>query len=151
MEPSSTTPASTYDRDLDPPRPRLSWAHRPPPIPQQYQRLVANPFLGLFGLIAWFSTMRYALLARSLPLVWLMTVGLAGVVLLLQYHCLDCGATGLLFHWKSHACERVRERQQAGLVRTIRGPNPVYQTFLWAFVLMVAAMLALPMLWNDVP
>jgi hypothetical protein len=111
-------------------------------LPQEYQRLVANPFLALLGLIVWFAALRQALAIRNLPLTGLALFGLVGVGYLLQYHCLDCGATGLLFRWREHACERVRARQRTGQVRRLRGPNPVFQTVLWGYLLTGMAILA---------
>ncbi len=68
-------------------------------------------------------------------------MGLGLVGYLLQYHCLDCGATGRLFRWKWHACPSVRARQQTGRPRRFRGPNPVLQTVLWVYILMGLAIL----------
>jgi hypothetical protein len=138
-------PSPTYDPDLDPPRfhPPGTSGGRPPLIPQEYQRLVANPFLAMLGLIVWFAAFRQALAARNLLLVGLALSGLAVVVYLLQYHCLDCGTTGPLLRWKSHACSRVLARQETGHVRRRRGPNPVFQTILWAYLIAAAAVLVI--------
>ena len=139
MEPLA--PSSTHDPDLDPPRQRPTGPERPPFLPQEYQRLVANPFLALLGLIAGFAAVTKALESRNLPLVGLSLLALCAVGYLLQYHCLDCGTTGLLFRWKSHACERVLVRQQTGRVRRIRGPNPTFQTVLWIYLMIGVAIL----------
>jgi hypothetical protein len=112
-------------------------------LPQEYQRLVANPFLALVGLIAWVAAFRWALNRRSLGAVGPVVFGLVAVFALLQYHCLDCGATGSLFRWKSHACDRVRARQEADQVRRFRGPNPVLQTVLWGYLLAGVAILGI--------
>jgi hypothetical protein len=141
VEPSSPSPTHDRELDLGPPAARPSGNDWPPWVPQQYQRLVANPFLALLGLIVWFAALRWALTARNLWLVGLAVLGLAAVAYLLQYHCLDCGSTGHLFHWKSHACERVRTRQQSGRIRRFRGPNPVFQTVLWGYLLAALAIL----------
>lgn len=103
---------------------------------------MANPFLAVLGLIAWVAALRQALALRNLAAVGLALLGLFVLGYLLQYHCLDCGATGLLFRWKSHACERVRARQQSNQVRRFRGPNPVFQTVLWGYLLAIVAILA---------
>jgi hypothetical protein len=134
-------PSSSHDPDLDPPRRRPSDPGRPPFLPQEYQRLVANPFLAVFGLIVGLGVFWKALELRELPLVALALVALISVAYLLQYHCLDCGSTGLLLRWKSHACERVLARQQANQVRRFRGPNPTFQTVLWGYALLVLAIL----------
>jgi hypothetical protein len=134
-------PSSTHDPDLDPPRGAPA-TYRPPPLPQEFQRLVANPFLALFWLIILFPIFRQALEWKSLPLLGVALLGLFVAGYFLQYHCLDCGATGRLFKWKEHACPSVVARQQAGRVRRFRGPNPVLQTILWGYVLGALAILA---------
>jgi hypothetical protein len=134
-------PSSTHDPELDPPRHRPAGPRRPPFLPQEYQRLVANPFLALLGLIIWFAVFWEALESRNLPLTGLALLALCGVGYLLQYHCLDCGTTGLLFRWKSHACERVLVRQQTGRARRFRGPNPTFQTVLWVYLMIGVAIL----------
>jgi hypothetical protein len=134
-------PPPTHDPDLDPPH-RAASDGRPPFLPQEYQRLVANPFLALVGLIAWFAAIRWALASRN---DWLLALAVAGLVApasLLHYHCLDCGATGILFRWKSHACDRVRARQRIDQVRHFRGPNPDTQTILWGYLVAIVAILA---------
>jgi hypothetical protein len=131
----------TRDRQLDPPARAIAGNGRRL-LPQECQRLVANPFLAIFGLIGWFALMRQALAVRSLPLFGFALLSLGVVILLPQYHCLDCGATGLLIRWKSHACESVRLRQECGQARRIRGPNPWVQTVLWCYLLAALAVLA---------
>ncbi len=61
------------------------------------------------------------------------------VVFLLQYHCLDCGATGRLTRWRDHLCGPVRLRSQAGGPLRVRGLSPVAQTVLWFYVLIIGA------------
>ncbi len=110
---------------------------------RSYQRLVVNPFLALLALIGWVALMRFGyrerillafLLAQVLPVVALFVV---------QYHCLDCGATGRLSRWKDHACESVLARQLAGRPRRFRGPNPRSQMLFWIYGLMALAWYAL--------
>jgi hypothetical protein len=103
---------------------------------------VANPFLAVAGLIAWLAAFRWALTLPTLHAACFTALALVGTPCLLQYHCLDCGATGLLFRWKSHACERVRDRQELDRVRRFRGPNPTIQMILWAYLLAGVAVLA---------
>jgi hypothetical protein len=134
-------PSSTHDPDLDPPRRLPTGPGRPPFLPQEYQRLVANPFLGVFGLIVGLGAFEKAIEWQQFPLLVLALAVLISVAFLLHYHCLDCGSTGLLLRWKSHACERVRARQQANQVRRFRGPNPAFQTILWGYLLFGVAIL----------
>ena len=119
--PRGTAPdAPTHDRDLDfdPPAAGATMARRRP-TPSEYQRLVANPFLAVFWLIVlvrasharpWPS--RSLLASSGSPLAACSALGY-----LLQYHCLDCGPTGLLFRWRSHACPTRLARQQTGRAR----------------------------------
>ncbi len=129
-----------HDSELDPPRfPRPS-----PPLllPQDFQRLLGNPFLALLGLIAWAAALRQVLLARNLTLTLALFASLAGLVFLLQFHCLDCGATGWLFRWRIHTCDHVIARQRSGAVRSFRGPIPTTQVLLWFYLILCAAILA---------
>jgi hypothetical protein len=85
--------------------------------------------------------MRSALEWKSLPLLGVVLLGLILTGYFMHYHCLDCGSTGRLFRWKEHACPSVVARQQAGMVRRFRGPNPYLQTIVWGYVLGVVAIL----------
>ena len=139
VEPRQHPP--THDPDLDPPRPAAGANGRPPLSREEFQRLVANPFLAVFWLIVLFGVLRQALAIKSLVLVGLAICGLLALGHLLQYHCRDCGATGLLFRWKSHVCPSVLARQQTGRARRIRGPNPYTQLVLWIYVLLATGIL----------
>jgi hypothetical protein len=134
---------SSHDPNFDPPRHARpgSNGHPTPLLPQQYQRLVANPFLAVLALVSWGAAMGEGLARRKLWLVMLLAPLPIAFARLLQYHCLDCGATGRLFRWKDHACERVVARQLSGKVRRFRGPNPAFQTILWGYLVIVAAIL----------
>ncbi len=131
--------AREHDPELDPPRrPSL---HLRDPLPEEYQRLVANPFLAVLGLIAWSQMLRLAYDARNPLLLLGVVLSLAGVAYLLHYHCLDCGRTGLLIRWRRHACERVVARRLADRPRRVRGPNPSVQVVLWGYLLLGLAVL----------
>jgi len=131
----------THDPDLDPPRPTARANGRPPLYFEEFQRLVANPFLAVFWLIVLFGVLREALAIKSLALVGVAACGLLALGHLLQYHCRDCGETGRLFRWKSHACPSVLARQQTGRARRFRGPNPYTQLVLWIYVLVCSGIL----------
>jgi hypothetical protein len=134
-----------FDPEFDSHRP---W--RTPPrrilFPEEYQRLVANPFLALVGLMVGVAGLRQAVAARALPLLVMGLIVVAGSVALLHYHCLDCGRTGWIFRWRRHACDRVVERQRAGTVRRFRGPNPTLQLVVWAYILLGLAFLGVVVL-----
>jgi hypothetical protein len=130
--------ASDHDPELDPPRrPSL---HLHDPLPEEYQRLVANPFLAVLGLLIWFQALLLVYDARH-PGLLLVALSVVGLPYLLQYHCLDCARTGLLIRWRQHACERVVARRLADRPRRVRGPNPSIQTVLWGYLLAALAVL----------
>lgn len=117
-------------------------------IPGDHERLVANPFLALAGLLLVLVVADH-LNARVEP-GYRVLVGfglLAAFVRLaprlLHVHCLDCGATGRLSAWGEHACDAVLERRRAGARRLIRGPSPPIQVILWFYLI-----LALVIAWN---
>jgi hypothetical protein len=110
-----------------------------------YQRLVANPFLGLVALGFWLLAAGYAILeVRGLPLVAALVLLFASGFFfryLFHYHCLDCGATGLLQRYRRHSCLSVQDRYRTGRRRRLRLPNPILQFVLWIYVLVALAML----------
>jgi hypothetical protein len=108
--------------------------------------LVANPFLGLVGLVAWFAAVRTWVFNETPSLSTIVLCGLGAVLVvrpLFQYHCLDCGRTGRLTRWREHACERVIARYLAGRPRRLRGPTPGVQTFLWILLSLAGAVAVL--------
>jgi hypothetical protein len=128
-----------HDPDLDPPRrPRVQLRD---PLPEEYQRLVANPFLALLGLIVWFWAIVRAYQLRN-PIVLAVTAASLAVVFFLpQYHCRDCGTTGRLYRWREHACGPVLARRLSDRPRRYRGPNPSIQMTLWLYLLLAVALL----------
>ncbi|WP_406695749.1 hypothetical protein V5E97_32585 [Singulisphaera sp. Ch08] len=129
-----------HDPDLDRPPARVSILLEP--YFEEYQRLISNPFLALAALIPWFVATRMAFLAKHVPSILILLASLVGIAYLLQFHCLDCGATGCLFGWKHHACDRALARQFARRRRRLRGPNPATQTVLWGLIVMIVALLS---------
>jgi hypothetical protein len=121
-----------FDRDLDTPRrraPRISW------IPWGYQRLVVNPSLSALGWIAASALLHASLRSHNLALGMVSLVCFALPIALVQYHCLDCGATGWLREARGHACRRVFERQSDGQDWNWI-PRPWLQLVLWAHLLL---------------
>jgi hypothetical protein len=109
------------------------------PMPEVYLRLVANPFLGAFGLLVWLVLM-YAIYRGvagpfSLMAAVLALASLALLPHLLHYHCLDCGRTGRLSAWRRHICPTVVARRFEGRERIFRGPSPTVQVLLWLWLL----------------
>jgi hypothetical protein len=84
-------------------------------VVRYHQRLIVNPFLALFA--GFLILLLCDVLARlTIPVLIVPTLGLGlvGAYFLLQYHCLDCGTTGLFHHWKQHSCSGIWERWQSG-------------------------------------
>jgi hypothetical protein len=130
---------TTYDPDLDSQTPLVEWDSIEPA--DGYQRLVANPFLAV---LAWLVA--FGLLSESMKrqnLAGFMT----GIILLfvafffLQFHCLDCGATGWLLRSWAHACPAVVTRRQSRLVRRFRGPGLKLQLVAWCIFMTAALVL----------
>jgi hypothetical protein len=124
-----------------------------PPLdaPENYLRLVANPFLGILGFLGWLAALIWTThldIDRELigPLVPIIAVaflfGLWRIGPLFQYHCLDCGATGRLSRWREHLCPASALRRQSGRRRRFRGPPLFAQVVLWLWGLFGAIMLA---------
>jgi hypothetical protein len=111
------------------------------PYFHEHQRLVANPFLALASLIPWMLLFRHVFVARHLGALIGLLALVAVIPCLLQYHCLDCGATGMLFRWRRHACARVLARQVLATRGRFRGPNPTTQTVLWGYAIVIVALL----------
>lgn len=130
-----------YDPEFDPAPARRPFLFSADPY--TYQRLVVNPLLSLLALIGWVALMRFGYRERFLTAFLLAQVLPVLAFFAVQYHCLDCGATGPLSRWKVHACESVVTRQHAGRPRRFRGPNPRSQLLLWIYGLIATAYYAI--------
>jgi hypothetical protein len=132
---------STFDPDLDV-QPRR---HAREPL-EPYQRLVANPFLAVLAWIFIAALVDAAVRSQNLPL-FLTAIGLLFVAFfLLQFHCLDCGATGWVLRYRKHACPPVVARWQSRTVRRFHGPSMKSQLVGWFIVIPSAVVLGLIML-----
>jgi hypothetical protein len=129
-------------RDPDFDRPARTGPRPTAAVARYYQRLVLNPFLAVVGGCLTYAVAR---LDRSAP-AWVLPIVAAGVVgayFLLQYHCLDCGATGWYRGWRRHACPRVCERWGDPFSHGMPlFPSPATQLVLWFAVFVVALMIA---------
>ena len=111
-----------------------------------YQRLVVNPFLALGILSATLALAVYVSrpgnTGRS-PLLPAVLAGLLASYFSLQYHCLDCGATGMVHRWQRHACPKVRERWRTGFDFWAR-PRPTLRTQVafWFLLVLIACFFA---------
>lgn len=105
------------------------------------QRLVANPLLAAVAILGVWVLFRYSLEVRNLYL-FLATI-FAGVVamLLIQYHCLDCGHTGLALRARRHACAAVVHRLRARTEPPALPPTLRFQVKSWVLAAVAAGIL----------
>ena len=130
-----------FDRDLDatPTRPIR-------PLNESitlYQRLIVNPCLAIvviiFGavLYVWANENHFEALTRVEAAFFVLSL------LLLQYHCRDCGKTGSLIAYKSHLCPMVLTRWNERELPRFCGPSVPGQLGIWFILFAAAAILAL--------
>jgi hypothetical protein len=136
--------ASTYDRELDllpQPAPRFSSESL-----EDNRRVIVNPFLAIMSCGLAVALVRAGVQRRSL-LLFLCGIGLLPLaILLIQFHCLDCGATGWLLRSWAHACPAVVTRRQSQRVSPFRRPGLGLQLFAWFIVIMAAFIFGMVML-----
>jgi hypothetical protein len=133
-----------YDRDLDPqPRRSLDPAHV---SIAPYQRLIVNPFLAVLVFVIIVAIALYAIRTEILGLFPFLVILVLLDPFLVQYHCLDCGATGWLIRYRKHGCPTVVARFQLGEHRRFRGPSVKLQLVGWLVSLAAAAVVGLVML-----
>ena len=133
-----------FDRELDPQPP--SWVGQGRDTVVPFQRLVVNPFLAVLVFVMIVALWREGVTRRS-PALFQLGVGLLLVdVFLVQYHCLDCGATGWLLRYRRHACPTVMSRWQRQEWRRFRGPGVRLQLVVWLILVAAVFVLAL-ILW----
>jgi hypothetical protein len=139
----SAEPPTGHDPELV--APRSARRRRAAGVSREYQRLVANPFLALVVFLFAFEAFLSLVTIEGMPALIPASVALASVafpLLVLHYHCLDCGKTGWLFRWKRHGCDTVLARQDSGVRRRLPMPSPTAQTVVWAYVFLGAVLIA---------
>jgi hypothetical protein len=126
------------DSEVDP-QPKRALSGTSEPVEAECQRLVANPFLALLLLICAYESFRKSLGQKNLAL-FIIGICLSLVaILVVQYHCLDCGKTGWFWRASGHACTAVIARRQNWGERRFRGPGLKLQLAGW-FVLLFGAL-----------
>ena len=128
-----------FDHDLDAQPPRRRNANPPDP-PYEYQRLVVNPFLTILAWIIFLGLLCSVVPSQDVAGLAADIVVFGLALLLIQFHCLDCGATGWLVRWQRHACPKVLARWQSRIIRRFHGPRLRIQLIAW-FILVFAALL----------
>jgi hypothetical protein len=123
----------TFDPELDlmPRRPTRRHPERLPP----YQRLIVNPLLVVLSWLIVFAVIRISVANRNMIGFLVAISQMVLSILLVQYHCLDCGKTGWLMGYRSHACPAVAARWGNRLAPPIRGPGVGAQLALWFMLL----------------
>ena len=124
------------DRDLDIQSPRPTRDSIEPV--ERCQRLVANPFLAVLAWLVTFKLVSESVKRQNLAMFMSGTTLLFVAFFLLQFHCLDCGATGWLLRSWAHACPAVVARRRSQAVRRFRGPGLKLQLAAW-FIFLTAA------------
>ena len=107
-----------------------------------YQRLIANPFLAVLAVVSSAEAIRYSFRIQKVEILFTAICGSFLIPFLLQYHCLDCGSTGLVWRSSGHSCAFVQARIQAGRARRMRGPSATAQMKLWLLGLGAVGLLA---------
>jgi hypothetical protein len=147
---SAETPPRDQEFELAVAPARLSVDHND--APEDYLRIVANPFLAAFGFLVWLKAVQSLLgqkMNRDLygplaPIIFLVFLAaLWSLRFLLQYHCLDCGGSGRLKHWREHHCGPSELRRRSGQFRRFRGPSPFVQVILWFWVILAVGVMLL--------
>jgi hypothetical protein len=133
------TGQDTYDPDVD-------LVIRPETVPPgvrlgDYQRLFANPLLALLIWIVAAAVIRAAVMSRNLAQFFAGVVLLFVAPLFIQFHCLDCRATGWLIRYRRHGCPAVVNRWKSG--GDVQWPRLKVQLAVWVAALAAASILGL--------
>jgi hypothetical protein len=100
----------------------------------EHQRLVVNPLVAILSSLAGVALIQHALRTRNLALFGTGVGVLLLSLLLIQFHCRDCGATGWYLHASRHACAAVVARwRQNVLARS--GLRAGTQLLIWTYVM----------------
>ena len=126
-----------FDHDLDSEPRRRNRTPEDPPY--EYQRLVVNPFLTILAWIVFLGLLRTVVPRQDAAGLDADIVVFGLALLLIQFHCLDCGATGWLVHYQHHACPKVVARWQNRIIRRFHGPRLRIQLIAW-FIFVLAAL-----------
>jgi hypothetical protein len=101
---------------------------------REQQRVVVNPLAAILCCWAGVVLIQHSLRTHN---VFLFSAGVGVLflsVLLIQFHCRDCGATGWYLHASRHACAAVLARWRCN----VPGPSGVRartQLLIWSYVL----------------
>lgn len=101
--------------------------------------LVANPFLAILGWIAAYFLARTGLNTKNPTLSLIAVIVAATAFLLVQFHCLECGATGWAVRANRHFCSPAAQQSPPGAIRPWV-PKLGIQIRIWIVVGLFAAL-----------
>ena len=99
-----------------------------------HQRLVVNPLVAILSSLAGVALIQHALRTRNLALFGTGVGVLFLSLLLIQFHCRDCGATGWYLHASRHACAAVVARWRQNVLARA-GWSARTQLLVWSYVM----------------
>ncbi len=102
---------------------------------------MVNPFLVVMDWLVAFAIIRAAFVRLNFRLFQVGTILLLLGFLLLQYHCLDCGATGWVLLHRRHACPADVVRWRNRRPRRWRVPSVGTQIVVWCYLIAMALLL----------
>lgn len=100
----------------------------------EHQRLVVNPLVAILCSLAGVALIQHALRTRNVVLFGIGVGVLFLSLLLIQFHCRDCGATGWYLHASRHACASVVARWRQNVVAR-SGLRARTQLLIWSYVM----------------
>ncbi len=109
--------------------------------PQEHQRLVVNPFLAAFALMAWWQSAGWLLRGAFPPIAVASIIPLILLPTLIHYHCVDCGRTGTYPRRREHICPGVFARWNRGPRSRLPFPSAWVQLVCWIYLLGSATLL----------
>jgi hypothetical protein len=106
-----------------------------------YQRVIVNPLLAILGWSLAMVLIRYSTRSHNLALYLSAILWLFVPFVLIQFHCLDCRATGWLLRVRRHACPAVVARWISKESLRGRWPSITVQIHCWIYALVAVATL----------
>jgi hypothetical protein len=103
--------------------------------------VIVNPLLAILGWLLAIVLIRYSTRSHNLPLYLTAILWLFVPFVLIQFHCLDCRATGWLLRVRRHACPSVVARWISKESLRGRWPSITVQIHCWIYALVAVAIL----------
>lgn len=98
-----------------------------------HQRLIVNPLVAILCSLAGVALIQHALRTRN-AFLFCSAVGVLFLsLLLIQFHCRDCGATGWYLHAGKHVCAAVATRWRQNL--SASGLTARTQLLIWSYIM----------------